>query len=302
MKKIITLKDSGQRLDRYLLKLFPNAKRSDIYKLFRKKDIKVNLERKKENYILNEGDLVDIYLKENIYNIWKKNVKLIDEKVKLNIVYEDDDILIVNKQRGILSVGDCSKKISITDHVQKYLKEYITDTFVPSPISRLDYNTSGLILFAKKYNIARELNEMVRNKKIKKKYLAVVVGELKDKKTIKIRIKKDNKTNKMSIDNNGLEAITIVNPIYTQRDFSLVDVELVTGRSHQIRVSMKSIGHAIVGDLKYNNSGKAQVLSAYYLKVNEKEHIYINDDIKERIKEIFDGKEVRFIKGVIELV
>ncbi len=302
MEFLISEEESGQRVDRYLFKRLPNAKKTEIYKMLRKKDIKVNSKKVKENYMLEVGDIVYIYLKEDLYNKWKKEPFDLVDCSQLHVVYEDDDILIINKPAGVLSIGDSSGKTSITEVVQSYLRQYITDTYTPSPISRLDYNTSGILLFAKKYTVARRLNELSRNRLIKKKYLAIVSGVIEEEMVLNLHLKKDKQNNVTAIDIQGKEAITKVIPMIHNDKYSVVDVEIVTGRSHQIRASLASVSHALYNDKKYGSGSGNYILSSYYVRIIDDEYVFINDEVSETIKEMFGVKEIRYDKGVVKFI
>ncbi len=302
MEILISEEESGQRIDRYLFKLLPNAKRTQIYKMIRKKDIRVNSKKVKENYMLGEGDRVYIYLTTDVFNKWKKKTFDLVDFSGLEIVYENQDILLVNKPTGVLSIVDSSGRKSITEIVQSYLSECITDTYSPSPISRLDYNTSGILLFAKRYSVARRLNELSRDRLIKKKYLAIVHGVIKEKMSLTFHLKKNEETNITKVDKYGKKSLTTVTPIIHNGKYTLVDVEIMTGRSHQIRASLAAISHALLNDKKYGSGDGKYILSSYYLSVGDDEYIYINDEVTRKIKEIFGVKKIRYDKGVIKLI
>ena len=262
MKKlVISSKEANQRIDKYVKKYLNEAPLSFIYKLFRKKDVKINGHWVKENYILNEGEELTIYVTDTQIEEFSKPREI--KKVNLNheIVYEDENILIVNKPRGLLVHGDeGEKKLTLANEVINYLYykgEYdpINDHgFAPAPAHRLDRNTSGLVVFAKNLVSLQELEELFKDKEeIVKEYKALVVGKFSGEKLIDAPLKKDVNTGLVRIARDGKNAQTIVKFSGKYGDFTLVNVQILTGRTHQIRVHLASIGNPVVGDAKYGD-------------------------------------------------
>ncbi len=257
---VITHNDKNQRVDKFVKKYLKNAPLSFIYKTFRKKDIKVNGKWVKENYILNENDVLRIYISdEKIAEFLSDSFENI--KYNFEIIYEDQNILIINKDRGILIHGDNNeKKYTLSNEVLSYLidkGEYSprNDNFIPSPIHRLDRNTSGLIIFAKNLMAFKEGSDLFKNKiEIEKHYLALVFGETKEKGEINAPLLKNSKTNTVKVDyQNGKDSLTKYEKIAGNNKYSLLNVNLITGRTHQIRVHLAYIHYPIVGDEKYGN-------------------------------------------------
>lgn len=297
-KIVISSKESNQRVDKYVKKYLNLAPLSFIYKLFRKKDVKINGHWVKENYILKEGEELTIFVSDSQIEEFSK-VKEI-ERVNLNheIVYEDENILIINKPRGLLVHGDeQEKKLTLANEVINYLYfkgEYdpkVDKAFTPAPAHRLDRNTSGLVVFAKNLESLQELETLFKEKEdIKKEYQALVVGHLSSKQVIDAPLLKDTKTGLVRISKLGKSAVTIVNPIKFIKDYTLVNVTILTGRTHQIRVHLASINHPVVGDSKYGDfkvnkefkdlyKFENQFLTAYKLSFkNIKGHLgYLSD-------------------------
>ena len=259
MKKIdITKNESEQRLDRFLLKYFNNTNRNNIYKLIRKKVFKVNGKRiTSEEYFLQENDVLEIFLSdESIDAMIKPFIPVKPEKIGLDIVYEDEEILVLNKPKGVLTHPDKTEyKNTLATMVHFYLRDLCTNTFRPAPVHRLDKNTSGVVIFAKTYESLKKYNALMRDREVEKFYICVVHGHLRKAGEVKGYLIKDEVQNKVRIVSRDSDEAKFCHskykPLKQFGDFTLVEVELLTGRSHQIRASMQLIGHPIVGDLKY---------------------------------------------------
>ena len=294
MKKItISSKEANQRADKYVKKYLNEAPLSFIYKLFRKKDVKINGHWVKENYIIKEGEELSIYVNDAQLEEFNKPIEA--EKASLNheIVYEDENILIVNKPKGLLVHGDeGEKKHTLSNEVINYLYfkgEYDPKNdhgFIPAPAHRLDRNTSGIVVFGKNLISLQELEELFKTKdEIVKEYKTLVVGKFTGEKHISAPLLKDEKTGLVRISKQGKNAETIAKSIGIYGDFSLLNVQILTGRTHQIRVHLASIGYPVVGDSKYGNfkvnkelkekyKFENQFLTAYRLSFkNIKDHL-----------------------------
>jgi 23S rRNA pseudouridine955/2504/2580 synthase len=259
MKKIdITKNESEQRLDRFLLKYFNNTTRSNIYKLIRKKVFKVNGKRMTdENYFLQEGDVLEMFISDESMNaMMKEFIPYKPEKLGLDIVFEDEEILVLNKPKGLLTHPDKSEyKNTLATMVHFYLRDLCTNTFRPAPVHRLDKNTSGVVIFAKTYESLKKYNALMREREVEKYYICVVEGHLRKPGEVKGYLIKDELQNKVRIVTRDSDEAKFCHskykPLKQFGDYTLVEVELLTGRSHQIRASMQLLGHPIVGDLKY---------------------------------------------------
>ena len=277
MKELtITSNDAGRRLDRFLRKYLKNASLGQIYKIIRK-DVKVDGKRKGEEYVLNEGEVLTLYISDDELEKLSggsagKAAGGHKAKRQFGIVYEDENILIVDKPYGLLTHGDVHEK---KNHLANQVKDYLIEqgeynpreekVFSPAPANRIDRNTTGLVLFGKTSRALKGLNEMIREDQVSKFYLTIVHGIIDREMTLESALTKDEKTNKVKIDKGGELAITtIVRPLQQlDKNCTLVEVELVTGRSHQIRAHLASIGHPIIGDSKY--AGKQAVRLNSYL-------------------------------------
>ena len=263
----ITENDDNQRLDRFLKKYFKNAPLSRIYKMIRK-DIKLNGRRAKEDTMLFAGDILTVYITQEENELLSRQRISGGARKQFRIAYEDQNILVAEKPCGLLVHGDAQeKKNTLANQVIDYLIEqgdYVPrreKTFVPSPVNRLDRNTSGLVLFGKNSQALRTLALMLREKGfVEKYYLTVVAGTLSQELTLSDYLVKDSEKNKVRILEQEEEAAqakticTVVRPLVAKGGYTMAEVELVTGRTHQIRAHLQKANYPIIGDEKYGNA------------------------------------------------
>ena len=275
--------EAGQRLDKYLFKYLKEAPSSFVYKMLRKKNITLNGKKCEGKEILAPDDKVKLFLSdETIEKFRGLEVKEKDYPVtKLDIVFEDENIIVANKPSGMLSQKAEDKDVSINEYLIGYMLQKgeidreSLKSFVPSVCNRLDRNTSGLILFGKSLAGSQYLNEILKDRSVKKYYIAVVSGNVDKDAMIEGYLIKDEKTNKVKISTaKSKEDDKYIKTSYKvlkhNKEYSVLFVHLHTGRSHQIRAHLASIGHPIIGDTKYggkmiNSKAKhaSQLLHSY---------------------------------------
>lgn len=283
----ITNNESGQRVDRFLKKYLNRANSSFIYKMIRKKNIKLNNAKVEPEEVLKIDDVVQIYLSDDTIEKFREKKSLLQTEIHFKVVYEDDNILVVNKPVGLSTQPDLTSMRSLVDEIKMYLdakEENISFTFKPAVCNRLDKNTSGLIIAAKNYETVKQVNKAIRDRNIQKFYETKVHGAiLKDLELIDYMVK-DEYRNMVEIvqeeSENAKKIITYAHPIKFEGRFTWLEIELETGRAHQIRAHLASIGHPVVGDKKYGrkDNEQYQILHAYKIILNgfEDELSYLN--------------------------
>lgn len=256
--------EDDQRLDRFLKKYLDDAPSSFIYKMIRKKNIKLNGKRAKPEDPIYEGDLIQLYLAEDTIEKFQREKEEIRSNIIPRIIYEDENIILINKEVGLLSHGASGDfEENMVDSMISYLiqkEEYvprIEKTFTPSICNRLDRNTSGIIIGAKNYEALKDINRAIRKGSIRRFYKTIVKGEVWEEFTDTAHLYKDEDKNLVSIkrfDTEGSKEIrTHVNPLAVRDGYSLLEIELLTGRTHQIRGHLGSLGYPVIGDRKYGD-------------------------------------------------
>ena len=297
----IGTQEAGQRLDKFLHKYMPEATTSFFYKMLRKKNITLNGKKAEGKEMLKEGDTVSFFFSDETFTKFRgaatmdMNTSEYEKAFRvikgIKVVYEDEDALIANKPAGVLSQKAKPTDVSLNEWLIGYLlqnkkisaKELAT--FKPSICNRLDRNTSGLVLCGKSLKGSQHLTKLIRERDVKKFYRTIVSGEMKKGALVEGYLLKDEKTNKVTVYPSGAGNVpkdaepikTAYKPLETIDNYTVVEVELITGKTHQIRAHLASIGHPIIGDAKYGNFNinkevdrkiglKWQLLHAYRLE------------------------------------
>ncbi len=269
---VIRDNEAGQRFDKYLKKLLQKAPGSFVYKMLRKKNIVLNGKKSDGSEKLAAGDSVKLFLSDETFQKFSENDNQLQREFEslrslpaeeLAIVYEDEDILVLNKPSGMLSQKANPADISANELILAYLIQNGSlsgedfRTFRPSICNRLDRNTSGLLVFGKTLKGLQEMAECLKDRSVQKYYRCIVKGVIKEPTYVSGYLRKDEATNRVVISKEctaGAKPIeTEYRPLESWDDFTELEVHLITGRSHQIRAHLASLGHPILGDPKYGD-------------------------------------------------
>lgn len=275
MKRFIAgQNDAGQRLDKFLAKLLKAAPMSAIYKWIRKKRVKVNGKKQEISYMLKEGDVLELYINDEFFAAPVAEVK---KSLPLSVAYEDENIIVADKPSGIAAHGEDG---CLLERVWYYLfekGEYDPNkehTFAPALCNRIDKNTSGLVIAAKNANALRIINEKLRDREIDKFYICKTEGVISPPKgKIEGYTLKNEAERKVYFYKTPVKGAKPCTTLYRCLDNEgMVEVKLITGRTHQIRAGFAALGHPLVGDVKYgaakNGKKDYQMLRAYKIEFN----------------------------------
>ncbi len=245
------------RLDAYISKEIEDLSRSMIQKLLEDNKINVNRKIEKPSYKVQEGDIIEVSIEE------PKEVKIEAQDIPLDIIYEDNDILVVNKQKGlVVHPANGNPDGTLVNAIMAHCKDSLSGIggeLRPGIVHRLDKDTSGLLIIAKNDKAHIQVSEQIKNREVKKTYIALVRGTIaEDEATINMPIGRSTKDRKkMAVTKNGKEAVThfkVLNRFTTNKaSYTLLEIKIDTGRTHQIRVHMAEIGHPVIGDSVYSN-------------------------------------------------
>ncbi|MBR2528951.1 MAG: RluA family pseudouridine synthase [Blautia sp.] len=293
---IIGENEAGQRLDKYLGKLLREAPAGFYYKMLRKKNITLNGRKASGAEILGQGDHIRLFLSEETIRKFQAAAPVIQACGRLDIIYEDDDFLFANKPVGLLSVPDGKGGSSLTEELTAYLlnKGSLTReemaVFQPSVCSRLDRNTSGITAAGKTLRALQELSAAIKEHRIRKEYLALAAGKITEERRISAYLDKNPKTNMAVISDRplGKDSVrieTAYRPVQANGECTLLEVELVTGKFHQIRAQLASLGHPLVGDTKYGDPGLNRIYRDKYGLRSQFLHAYRLTFLKDTIPE-----------------
>ena len=291
-----------RRLDNFLIYKFPNLPKSKIYSMIRKGEIRINSKRCKAQTKISLGDEIRLppYLEsEKRDNNFKNLPAKIEKLIKNAIIFDDDDFIVINKPEGISVHGGSGQKFSLIDGVRSIYSSNDIDL-----CHRLDKETSGCIVLSKNKLFLKHFNGLLRTKKITKTYLAIICGKLKKSMTVtdKLVARRRNNIKTSLVDDSGKEALSIFNPIKIYKNYTLVEIEILTGKLHQIRAHGESIKLPVLGDFKYGNINLFKVFyrlhptfkrlalhsqSIAFLNIDDQKHLFVadlSDDFQKVVK------------------
>ncbi len=274
---IISALEENQRADKYVMKILGKASKSFIYKMIRKKNIKLNGQKFEGHELLKQGDEFTIYFSDETFDSFTGDSEITSQvpvKMTFSILFEDENLLVCNKPVGLLSQPD-GEGDNLVDQLVYYVaqkQEVQTLGFKTGICNRLDRNTSGIVIAGKNMRTLQALNSAISERTVDKSYLTIVKGVIYGENTLESYLIKDENTNKVSISKEptGDYIKTIYKPLQNNGHYTLLEVKIITGKSHQIRAHLGSIGHPIVGDTKY---GDRQINEAFHRKYGLKNQL-----------------------------
>lgn len=273
MKSVtVTKNDAGMRFDKFITKLCPLMPSSLLYKFIRTKHIKLNRKKPEIGTKIREGDVVDLYIGDEFFEKPPKTYDFLSSPDNLNIVYEDENIILVDKNQGLLVHPDKGEyRDTLIGRIQHYLYKKgefdpeAENGFKPALANRIDRNTGGIVIACKNSKALRIICDKIKNREIDKRYICIVHGVPKEKNaTLQGYLQKDGDKNMVFLSGRKTESnrtiITRYSTLAVKNGLSLLEIELLTGRTHQIRAHLASIGHPLLGDGKYGKNGNDKKL------------------------------------------
>lgn len=319
---VIKPNEANQRFDKYLKKLLPNAGTSFIYKMLRKKNITLNKKKAAGNEVVVSGDVINVFFSDETFDKFTANTSDLQAEFEalakldlsgIEIVSETTDVLVASKPANMLSQKAVDIDISANERLIGYLintNQLSFDdfkTFKPSVCNRLDRNTTGLILMGKTLNGLQTLSSELKDRSINKYYRTIVSGQIPREMTIKGYLTKNTSANKVTITDKKQNADsqyieTAYRPISCNNNLTLLEVHLITGRSHQIRAHLASLSHPLAGDYKYGDAAfnrymkdryrcSSQMLHSYELDIPDMD-IHVHTDIPELFVNVLKGEDI----------
>lgn len=270
----ITQYEEGQRLDKFLLKYLNKCPKGLLYKFIRTNKIKYNGKKPKGNEILAVGDQIKLFLHDEQIVTLQQQKEVKESPIHFKTVYEDEHILIVDKPLGLLTQKDKKDGHSLAEEVRYHLAANgsydvkASNGFTPAPCNRLDRNTAGIVLVGKHLRATQEISQMLKTKQISKYYMSIVLGRITEPIILKGYHLKEKDKNEVKIVDYYVEGAkpveTRILPLQNNGRYTLIEVQLVTGKTHQIRAHLSQVGHPIIGDPKYGDPIENEYFRSHY--------------------------------------